>query len=96
MLAPRYSLVAYVKSPVGQFVESLRRELHPALPHLAAHITVLPPRVLDGSEPIATELLEEVCSRVNPFEIAMGDAETFCPTTPNRVYPHRPRRLPSA
>jgi 2'-5' RNA ligase len=82
MLAPRYSLVAYVKSPVGQFVESLRRELHPALPHLAAHVTVLPPRVLDGSEPTATELLEEVCSRVDPFEIALGDAETFCPTSP--------------
>jgi 2'-5' RNA ligase len=82
MLAPRYSLVAYVKSPVGQFVESLRRELHPALPYLAAHITVLPPRVLQGKELAATELLEEVCSRVDPFEIGVGDVETFCPATP--------------
>jgi 2'-5' RNA ligase len=82
MQAPRYSLVAYVKSPVGQFVESLRRELHPALPHLAAHVTVLPPRLLQGSEHAATELLEEICSQVDPFEIILGDMENFCPTTP--------------
>ena len=82
MQAPRYSLVAHIKSPVGQFVESLRRELHPALPHLAAHVTVLPPRTLQGSELAATELLEDVCSRVDPFEIALGDIETFCPATP--------------
>ena len=80
--APRYSLVAYVKSPVGQFVESLRRELHPALPHLAAHVTVLPPRVLQGPESAATDLLEEICSQVDPFEIALGDVENFCPATP--------------
>jgi 2'-5' RNA ligase len=80
--APRYALVAYVHSPVGQFVESLRRELHPALPHLAAHLTVLPPRVLRGSELAATELLEDVCSKVEPFDIALGDVETFCPATP--------------
>jgi len=82
MLAPRYSLVAYVKSPVGQFVESLRRQLQPDLPYLAAHVTVLPPRVLQGEELAATDLLEEVCSRVDPFEIALGDVETFCPATP--------------
>ncbi len=82
MQAPRYSLVAYVNSPVGPFVESLRRQLHPALPHLAAHITVLPPRVLQGTEQAVSELLEEVCSRVDPFEIALGDVENFCPATP--------------
>jgi 2'-5' RNA ligase len=82
MQAPRYSIVAYVHSPVGQFVESLRRQLHPAQLHLAAHVTVLPPRVLQGTEAAATELLEEVCSRVDPFEIALGDVETFCPATP--------------
>jgi 2'-5' RNA ligase len=82
MPALRYSLVAYVKSPVGHFVESLRRELHPAQPHLAAHVTVLPPRILQGSEFAATELLEDVCSKVDPFEIVLGDIETFCPATP--------------
>src|SRR5260370_41662806 len=45
MLKPRYALVAYVKSPAGEFVETLRRELHPALPHMPAHLTILPPRL---------------------------------------------------
>lgn len=82
MRAPRYSLVTYVKSPVGQFVESLRRELHPALPHLAAHVTILPPRSLQGPESVAMDLLEDVCSQVDPFEIVLGDVENFCPATP--------------
>jgi 2'-5' RNA ligase len=27
-------------------------------------------------------MLEEVCSQVSPFEITLGDVETFIPTTP--------------
>jgi 2'-5' RNA ligase len=82
MQNPRYALVAYVRSPVGEFVERLRRELHPALPHLAAHLTVLPPRLLQGSELSALETLEEICSRVEPFEVTLADVETFVPVTP--------------
>ena len=32
MLTPRYALVAYVRNPVGEFVEGLRRQLHPNSP----------------------------------------------------------------
>jgi 2'-5' RNA ligase len=78
----RYALVAYVKSPVGEFVENLRRELHPDLPHLAAHITFLPPRFLQGSEGAALQLLERICSQADPFEVTLGDMQTFVPTTP--------------
>ncbi len=78
----RYALVAYIRDPVGEFVERLRRELHPALPHLAAHLTVLPPRSLRGSERSAMEALEEVCSRVEPFQVSLGEVETFIPVTP--------------
>lgn len=78
----RYALVAYVRNPVGEFVENLRRELHPQLPHLAAHLTILPPRPLQGTEASALEMLEEVCGRVNPFEVTLGDVETFVPVTP--------------
>ena len=49
-MTPRYALVAYVRNPVGEFVERLRRQLHPELPHLAAHLTVLPPRLLGDVE----------------------------------------------
>jgi len=82
MQTPRYALVAYLRNPVGEFVERLRRQLHPELPHLAAHLTVLPPRVLQGSELSARETLEDVCSQVEPFEVTLGDVETFCPLTP--------------
>lgn len=81
-LSSRYALVAYVKDPVGEFVERLRKELHPELPHLAAHVTILPPRKLHGTEAAAREDLEEICGQVEPFEVSMGEVETFIPVTP--------------
>jgi 2'-5' RNA ligase len=77
-----YALVAYVKAPMGEFVEQLRRELHPGLPHLPAHITILPPRPLTGSEAEARSFVEEVCREANPFEVELGEVETFVPVTP--------------
>jgi 2'-5' RNA ligase len=82
MPSPRYALVAYVRNAVGEFVERLRQELHPDLPHLPAHITILPPRQLQGSELSALETLEDVCSQAEPFEVTLGDVETFLPITP--------------
>lgn len=82
MLNPRYSLVAYVNRPVGEFVEKLRRELHPDLPHLAAHLTILPPRPLHSTETVALASLERLCEQVEPFEIDLGEVETFLPNTP--------------
>jgi 2'-5' RNA ligase len=82
MRNPRYALVAYVKSPVGEFVENLRRELHPGLPQMAAHVTLLPPRLLDGTEASALQTLERVCGQAEPFDLDLGDVETFIPTTP--------------
>ncbi len=82
MRNPRYALVAYVRNAVGDFVQNLRQELHPDLPHLPAHLTILPPRCLQGSELSALETLEDVCSRVEPFEVVLGEAETFVPVTP--------------
>lgn len=79
---PRYALVAYIRNSVGEFVESLRRELHPDLPHLASHVTILPPRPILGQEVDALEMLEEVCGQTLPFEITLGEVETFVPVTP--------------
>lgn len=81
-LPQQYALVAYVRNALGEFVEDLRRELHPEHAHLPAHVSVLPPRPLTGVESHALEMLESVCARVDPFEIEMGDVETFIPTTP--------------
>lgn len=77
-----YAVVAYVRSPVGIFVEELRREMHPAHTHADAHITILPPRPLSASEKEACQLLKEVCRTSAPFEVLMGDVETFIPVTP--------------
>ena len=82
MLSSRYALVTYVRNPIGEFVEQLRHELHPTIAHMAAHLTVLPPRELVGSEAAALEFLEEACSQVIPFSVELGDVETFLPTTP--------------
>ena len=78
----RYALVAYVQNQIGEFVENLRQELHPELPHLAAHVTLLPPRFLCGPESSALETLEEHCKEVEPFEVSLGEVETFIPVTP--------------
>src|ERR1700733_968415 len=78
----RYALVAYLKNPAGGFVENLRRELHPDLPHLAAHLSILPPRPLQGTEDAALRALERICGDEEPFEVTLGDVETFVPVTP--------------
>lgn len=82
MAKQRYALVAYVRNQIGEFVENLRRELHPNLPHMAAHVTLLPPRRLQGSEESAIETLKELCPQVEPFEVSLGEVETFIPVTP--------------
>jgi 2'-5' RNA ligase len=82
MQKPRYALVAYVRSPAGEFVENLRRELHPDLPLTAAHLTILPPRPLHGSENDALQLLERICGGEEPFQVTLGSVETFVPVTP--------------
>ena len=82
MQSPRYALVAYVRNAVGEFVENLRQELHPDLPHLPAHLTILPPRQLQGGELSALETVEEVCGQAERFEVTLGDVETFVPVTP--------------
>ncbi|MFZ0761547.1 MAG: 2'-5' RNA ligase family protein [Candidatus Sulfotelmatobacter sp.] len=81
MQSLRYALVAYVKSPLGEFVQNLRRELHPDLPHLAAHITFLPPRPLQGSEGAALQVVAGICGQAEPFEVTLGDMESFVPAT---------------
>jgi 2'-5' RNA ligase len=78
----QYALVAYIRNAVGEFVERLRGELHPAHAHLPAHITVLPPRRLCGTEADSLVMVERICQDVNPFEVTLGDVENFMPITP--------------
>jgi 2'-5' RNA ligase superfamily len=82
ILPPLYALVAYIHGALGQFVEDLRAEVHPAHAHLAAHVSILPPRPMIGSEQQAHDMLLRRCSDVEPFEIEFGEVESFIPTTP--------------
>jgi 2'-5' RNA ligase len=82
MQSPRYALVAYTNDPIAEFVRQLRQELHPDLPHLPAHLTVIPPRFLPSTEELALEATAEICSHVEPFEVTLGEIETFIPATP--------------
>lgn len=78
----QYALVVYVRSKLGEFVEGLRRELHPAHAHLPTHLTVLPPRPLQGTEEEAIAMLRAASAKVTPFQVELGDVESFLPTTP--------------
>jgi 2'-5' RNA ligase len=78
----RLALVVYVRTPAGQFIERLQREVHPEAPVSLAHLTILPPRPFEGSEVTAVQGLNMICRNVAPFEITMGEVETFTPTTP--------------
>src|SRR3954470_4218551 len=82
MRLPQYAVVAYVNSPVGRFVDDLRRDLYPEHGHLPAHLTMLPPRQLVGGEGETVQALQELCRGVEPFEIVIGEVASFCPVTP--------------
>jgi 2'-5' RNA ligase len=95
---PQYALVAYVRNSLGRFVEGMRQDLHPDHTHSPAHITVLPPRTLAGTESEAIDVLRKELSQMDAFEVKLGDVETFYPTTPTvfiRVerFAHRIRDL---
>ena len=78
----QYALVAYVHNQVGSFVEQLRREIHPEHGHLAAHVTVLPPRPLSGTEDEALASVSRLAASQSAFEIGMGEVASFVPSTP--------------
>jgi 2'-5' RNA ligase len=78
----QYALVAYVKNALGEFVEDIRRELHPAHAHLPTHLTVLPPRPLHGSEEDALAMLRQMTAPIAPFKVELGEVESFLPITP--------------
>lgn len=82
LMPQRYGLVAYVTNPVGRFVETLRRELRPASPRAVAHLTILPPRLLHGSEAEALAALREAGQHFNAFHVVLGEVTTFLPGTP--------------
>ncbi len=78
----QYALVAYIKTALGEFVEDLRRDVHPEHAHLPTHLTVLPPRPLHGREEDAVAMLREMSASVAPFQVELGEVASFLPITP--------------
>ncbi len=81
-ITPQYALVAYVRNATGRFVEGIRQELRPDHGHLPAHITILPPRYLAGSEAAALAMLRREVPKLDAFSVRLGEVETFSPRTP--------------
>ncbi len=79
---PHYALVSYLRGPIGKFIEQLRAELDPEQAHLAAHVTVLPPRLLKGSETDALHSLASLAMHFKRFQVTFGDVDSFAPASP--------------
>jgi len=52
------------------------------LGHLPAHLSILPPRLLQGSEEEALTTLERLCDGVAPFQVTLDGVDSFRPITP--------------
>ncbi len=78
----QHAVVAYVRDELGRFVENLRREVHPEVVHLGSHLSILPPRQIQGPEERAEKFLKDVCRTVEPFEVTLGEVASFLPSTP--------------
>ena len=92
----QYALVAYVRSELGEFVEELRRELHPVHAHLPTHLTVLPPRPLQGSEADAMSMLHQRGRHGCALPGGTGRGGELPADYADGVHPVEPRRLQDA
>ena len=78
-----YALVIYVPTPLGVFLDDLRRELVPTYKP-RAHVSVLPPRPLSVDWKIAAEQVRSLLEGWSPFTIELTEIRVF-PVT-NVIY----------
>jgi 2'-5' RNA ligase len=72
----QFALVSYIPDPLGKFLDLLRLRLAPGCrPH--AHVTVLPPRPLQGPVECAESELGQAASQFHSFEVKLGGVEIF-------------------
>ena len=78
MSGSRYALVSYVRNPVGEFVEKLRQELHPAMSHMPSHLTIpSAPRAAFQRGGRAGVSGRHTAAYVIPFDVELGDVRHF-------------------
>lgn len=74
-----FALVTYIPDPLGAFLDQLRRDLVPGcLPR--AHVTILPPRPLQGEVSDTVEDLGRRIPDLPVFEIEARGVEVFATT----------------
>jgi 2'-5' RNA ligase len=72
----QFALVSYLPDPLASFLDRLRLDLDPECsPH--AHVTILPPRPMNGEVKQAIEELTEESRLFPPIEIGLGDVQLF-------------------
>jgi 2'-5' RNA ligase len=71
-----FALVAYIPTPLGSFLQSLRHEM-PGEENPQAHITVLPPRPLRARVDLVSHEAQDVLSRFYPFTVQLSDVKVF-------------------
>jgi 2'-5' RNA ligase len=71
-----YALVTYIPDPLGSFLDELSRSLIPGC-SAHAHVTLLPPRHLNGTVEEAKEVLSTESRTISPFELQITDIEIF-------------------
>lgn len=71
-----YALVAYLPDPLASFVDRVRREISPGC-RLRAHITILPPRQLNGDVLSAERELHAAVSQIRPVRIEVQEVKLF-------------------
>lgn len=75
-----FALVTYISDPLGEFLDTLRRELVPScVPR--AHVTILPPRPLSGPAHSAIRELNAEISDLAVFDIEARSVEIFRDTS---------------
>jgi 2'-5' RNA ligase len=79
----QYALVAYIDGKLGDFLFHLRQEIVPTC-KLRSHVSLLPPRPLQGTEADATQFLQDCARHQSAFQVTLGAIEVF-PVT-NVVY----------
>jgi len=71
-----FALVSYLSDPLAAFLDRLRRELVPKC-RAKAHITVLPPRTLQGTCEEAWQELRRDLRDFEPFRVELGAVKVF-------------------
>jgi 2'-5' RNA ligase len=71
-----YALVAYIPSPLGEYLDRLRQEIVPGC-RLRSHVSLLPPRPLSGLEESAWTQIRHLSASTPGFSIELGALENF-------------------